>query len=135
MNDLIKVCVSDDFEVDYDKERGMYRVSIFKDYHFLDEFWFDAYEEKEVRDDFPKCFVGDIVWCTYYYKKPRKCKVSMLQQKADKSWKIRLSPEKSGVCDITLDEFNRYCFYTEEEAWESIKDNMIEREIGGVEND
>ena len=59
----------------------------------------------------------------------------MLQQKADKSWKIRLSPENSGVCDITLDEFNQYCFYNEEDAWESIKDSMIEREIGGVEND
>jgi len=45
---LIKVCISDDFEVDYDIERGMYRVSVFDDGHFWDEFWFDAYEEKEV---------------------------------------------------------------------------------------
>ena len=44
---LIRVSESDDWIVDYDKERGMYRVSYFEDCHFKDEFWFDAYEEKE----------------------------------------------------------------------------------------
>lgn len=44
---LIKICISDDFEVDYDRDRGMYRVSVFNDGHFWDEYWFDAYEEKE----------------------------------------------------------------------------------------
>lgn len=48
MMGLIKISVSDDFQVDYDKERGMYRVSVFEDGHFWDEHWFDAYEEKEV---------------------------------------------------------------------------------------
>ena len=61
---LIKICISDDFEVDYDKERGMYRVSVFDDGHFLDEYWFDAYEEKELDDFFPYT-IGDI---TYYSK-------------------------------------------------------------------
>lgn len=37
-----------DFQVDYDPERGMYRVSIFTDNHWHDEFWFDAYEDKEI---------------------------------------------------------------------------------------
>lgn len=45
---LIRIASSDDFIVDYDHSRGMYRVSVFKDYHFQDEYWFDAYEEKEV---------------------------------------------------------------------------------------
>lgn len=45
---LIRISESDDSIVDYDKERGMYRVSIFEDGHFKDEIWFDAYEEKEV---------------------------------------------------------------------------------------
>ena len=49
MSKLIKICISDDFEVDYDKERGMYRVSVFEDNHFCDEYWFDAYEEKEIK--------------------------------------------------------------------------------------
>lgn len=41
---LIEIANSDDFIVDYDPDRGMYRVRIFKDRHFWDEFWFDAYE-------------------------------------------------------------------------------------------
>lgn len=45
---LIRIDVSDDFIVDYDKERGMYRVSYFQDNHFQDEIWFDAYEDKEI---------------------------------------------------------------------------------------
>jgi hypothetical protein len=42
-------------------------------------------------------------------------KVSMLQQKVDKSWKIRITI-KSSVCDYTLDEFNEYIFTSEAEA-------------------
>ena len=121
MNNLIRISTSDDWTVDYDRERGMYRVSYFKDNHFVDEHWFDCYEDKEIPVGFPECFVGDTVWCIYYYKEPKKCKVSMLQQKADKSWKVRLSPQNSGVFDITLDEFNTYCFFTEEEARSNIK--------------
>lgn len=41
---MIRVCESDDFIVDYFKDKGMYRVSIFEDGHFQDEYWFDAYE-------------------------------------------------------------------------------------------
>ena len=44
---LIRISESDDFTVDYDKGRGMYRVSVFEDNHFQNEYWFDAYEEKE----------------------------------------------------------------------------------------
>ena len=45
---LIRISESDDFVVDYDKSRGMYRVTIFKDGHFWDEVWFDAYEDREL---------------------------------------------------------------------------------------
>ena len=51
---LIRIDESDDFVVDYDKERGMYRVSYFQDNHFQDEIWFDAYEDKEVDDGIDK---------------------------------------------------------------------------------
>lgn len=44
---LIRISESDDWIVDYDRERGMYRVSYFEDGHFVDEYWFDCYEEKE----------------------------------------------------------------------------------------
>lgn len=47
---LIKISESDDWIVDYDRERGMYRVSYFEDGHFSDEFWFNEYEEKELRE-------------------------------------------------------------------------------------
>lgn len=45
---LIRISESDDWIIDYDKERGQYRVSYFDDCHFTDEHWFDCYEEKEV---------------------------------------------------------------------------------------
>lgn len=44
------ISISDDWIVDYDKSRGMYRVSYFQDNHFVDECWFDAYEDKEVSE-------------------------------------------------------------------------------------
>lgn len=54
--DVVRTHESDDFVVDYDRSRGMYRVTIFKDSHFWDEVWFDAYEEKEhFIIDFSKC--------------------------------------------------------------------------------
>lgn len=111
---LIRICYSDDWFVDYDRERGMYRVSYFEDNHFVDECWFDAYEEKEIR--LPSCSVGDEVWYKGWRSEPVKCRVSMLQQKADKSWKVRLTPPDCGVFDITLEEFNKSCFSTKEEA-------------------
>ena len=115
---LIRISESDDWIVDYDRERGMYRASYFEDNHFKDEYWFDAYEEKEIR--LPVCSVGDEVWYTRHREEPMKCKVSMLQQKADKSWKVRLTPPYSGVFDITLGEFNKFCFFTQKEAEENI---------------
>lgn len=42
---------SKDCVVDYDKERGMYRVSIFDDDHFWDEFWFEEYKEKSLSEE------------------------------------------------------------------------------------
>lgn len=45
---LIRISESEDFIVDYDKERGMYRVSVFNNGHFQNECWFDCYEEREL---------------------------------------------------------------------------------------
>lgn len=33
------------YQVDYDKDLGMYRISIFKDNHFQDEIFFDEAEK------------------------------------------------------------------------------------------
>ena len=46
--ELIRVCTSDNFFVDYDKSRGMYRFTVNKPDYYVAEFWFDAYEEKEL---------------------------------------------------------------------------------------
>lgn len=46
---LIRILESENLVVDHDRERGMYRVSYFQDNHFVDEVWFDAYEEKECK--------------------------------------------------------------------------------------
>ena len=43
---LIKICESDDFIVDYDVSRGMYRLSVFEDGHFQDEYWFSQYNDR-----------------------------------------------------------------------------------------
>ena len=48
--DVVRISESNDWTVDYDKERGMYRVSYFEDNHFVDEHWFDAYEEELVEE-------------------------------------------------------------------------------------
>lgn len=61
---LIRISESDDWIVDYDRERGMYRVSYFEDYHFKDEYWFDCFEEKELDKSFPQTIGG----ITYYSK-------------------------------------------------------------------
>ena len=50
MNKLIRISESNDWIVDYDREHDMYRVSYFEDNQFVDEHWFDAYEDKEVDD-------------------------------------------------------------------------------------
>ena len=47
--DIVTISYTDDWIVEYDKSRGMYRVSYFQDNHFVDEHWFDAYEEKEIK--------------------------------------------------------------------------------------
>lgn len=61
---LIRISESDDWIVDYDRERGMYRVGYFEDGHFKDEHWFDCFEEKELDKSFPQT-IGSI---TYYSK-------------------------------------------------------------------
>lgn len=78
---------------------------------------------------FMPAYVGQEVWKIYHnheydYENKKfnvigyelkNGKVSMLQQKADKSWKIRITV-RSNVGDYTIDEFNKYVYLTEEAA-------------------
>ena len=45
---FIRIAEANNFCVDYDKTRGIYRVSVFEKGHFKEEYRFDAYEDKEV---------------------------------------------------------------------------------------
>ena len=67
--------------------------------------------------------IGQPVWelCRWQHKETeiREGKVSMLQQKADKSWKIRISVNSS-VYDITLDEIGKKVFLTKEAAEQAL---------------
>lgn len=48
MDRFVRILEKDEWVVDYDREKKKYRVSYFEEFHFCDEIWFDAYEEKEV---------------------------------------------------------------------------------------
>ena len=84
--DIVRIDVSDDWIVEYDKSRGMYRVSYFEDGNFVDECWFDAYEDKEVDDRVEKII-----------DKIEKLKISskeILDGKVDKGIKLAIRSEE-----------------------------------------
>lgn len=78
-------------------------------------------------------YIGQQVWLAsawWHYSGTIKSevsegKVSMLQQKVDGSWKIRISAGSS-VSDYTIEEFNEYIFLTEEDA-EKYRINLVEK--------
>lgn len=70
---LFPISESDDFVVHYDPMRGMYRVTVFNDGHFWDEYWFDAYEEKEYFTRCENCVLkhyssSNNLWCDIFDK-------------------------------------------------------------------
>ena len=60
MDRFVRILESDDWIIDYDKDKRKYRVSYFEGFHFVDEIWFDAYEEKEV-DERTSSFLSEAV--------------------------------------------------------------------------
>lgn len=76
-------------------------------------------------------YVGKPVWRVFYWHytnevEIREGKVSMLQQKADKSWKFRVS-DNGSVSDYTLDEIGSGIFLNYEDA--VAEHDRIEREL------
>ena len=80
-------------------------------------------------------YIGKPVWVAkaYYNNLSKQIhtwldegKVSMLQQKADKSWKFRVTTKY--VSDYTLDDIGIYIFFTKEEAEKGLakKINFLE---------
>ena len=66
------------------------------------------------------CNIGDVYWqYSEIDKRINKYKVSMLQQKSDKTWKIRLSDldcKFHSVCDVAAEDLHSNYFKTFEEA-------------------
>jgi hypothetical protein len=78
----------------------------------------------------PPCYIGQEIWhITKHYdgrNEIRKGKVSMLQQKSDKSWKIRITLNSS-VWDFTSNEIGTEYFL---DRWEAEK-ALAERSENG----
>lgn len=45
--DIVNIYEDEYVAVDYNKSGKMYRVTIYEDGHFKDEFWFDEYKEEQ----------------------------------------------------------------------------------------
>ena len=65
------------------------------------------------------CAIGQSMWrLLSWYRAPAEIiesKVSMIQQKADKTWKFRIS-NRYGTSDFATDDIGKEVFYTKEEA-------------------
>ena len=64
----------------------------------------------------PPCSLHQTLWEITWNKRIEQCKVSSLTQKADGSFKIRISPKCSGVYEITPDKIGEKVFLTKAEA-------------------
>lgn len=68
----------------------------------------------------PPCKIGDVFYRVYYgFDSPEieKYRVSMVTQKADRSWRIRATDtEESFQIDWSLDDFSKRAYKTREEA-------------------
>ncbi len=77
----------------------------------------------------PPAYIGMKVWVphVWYFTEVmsdlREGHVSGLQQKANGSWKIRVT-RNSTVADYTVEEFNRHCFPNKEDAEKYIEDKI-----------
>lgn len=47
MSRFTRILETDDWVIDYDKKENRYRVAYFVGFNFVDEVWFDEYEEGE----------------------------------------------------------------------------------------
>ena len=70
----------------------------------------------------PPCSLHQTLWEITWNKRIEQCKVSSLTQKADGSFKIRISPKCSGVYEITPDKIGEKVFLTKAEAEQKLKE-------------
>lgn len=89
--------------------------------------WFDdrAYYAKLPAYIGMKVWVPHVWYFTEVMSDLSEGHVSGLQQKANKSWKIRVS-HSGYVSDYTIEEFNKYCFLNKEDAEKYIEEKVKE---------
>ena len=77
----------------------------------------------------PLAYIGQTAYYLfrgYFNNEIIEGKISMLQQKADKSWKIRLS-YRGRLSDFTVEDFDKNVFFTYEAAEKALKEANDER--------
>ena len=101
-----------------------------------DSFPFECEDSEKLCDQYnpttlPPAYIGMKVWIpdVWYFTEVmtdlREGHVSGLQQKANGSWKIRVT-RNSTVADYTVEEFNKYCFLNKEDAEKYIEEKVKE---------
>ena len=80
-------------------------------------------EIERLKKDSPPCKLGDVFYKPVIFRNEvDECKVSLLRQRADGSWKIRLSSGiYKSVFEITPDRIGKTVFLTKEEAEEALE--------------
>lgn len=99
---LIKIFENENFIIDYDKEEKQYRASYFVNNHWVDECWFDPYEEEDYDNIIFPQTIGNI---TYYNKGELFDWVKNQQQNNEKSLSEALEKYELLQCRITDEEF------------------------------
>lgn len=81
-----------------------------------------AYEDAEEQGRLVilPCKIGDTVYCCYQFDEIENGKITMIQQKADGTWKFRVTTDYSR--DVTMDAIGKTVFLTREEAETAIKE-------------
>ena len=68
---LIRIFENDDIIIDYDQDKSMYRVSVFRNNHFADEYWIDTYSSKEIESSDELYIKGATDFMSYMRKHHR----------------------------------------------------------------
>jgi hypothetical protein len=69
----------------------------------------------------PPCKLNQTLWQNNWKEQVEQCRVSSLTQKADGSFKIRISQLYGGVYEIIPDKIGKTVFFTKEEAEQALK--------------
>ena len=127
---LLRICESDNFFVDYDIGRGMYRLSTFDsnaDYpdsnYVKERYWFDAYEEKELDKSFPQT-IGDIT----FYSKAELFEWVETQQQINDLFMSVLSTSIASIPDEIINKFNSIGCTSFQMTSEEIKEILEEQD-------